>query len=58
LSEVQGGEAAPGETPLIARQALHAAKLNFDHTRTGERVTFEAPLPEDMQRTLDALRTA
>jgi 23S rRNA pseudouridine1911/1915/1917 synthase len=58
LSEVQGGEAAPGETPLIARQALHAAKLNFDHPRTGERVTFEAPLPEDMQRTLDALRTA
>jgi 23S rRNA pseudouridine1911/1915/1917 synthase len=55
-SEIGGRELEPGEPPLIARQALHAARLTFDHPRTGERVTFEAPLPDDMARTLDALR--
>ncbi|MCA8915192.1 MAG: RluA family pseudouridine synthase [Planctomycetes bacterium] len=55
-SEVMGTEPAPGEPPLIARQALHAAKLEFDHPHTGERVRFEAPLPEDIRRALDALR--
>jgi 23S rRNA pseudouridine1911/1915/1917 synthase len=57
-SEIEGREPEPGEPPLIARQALHAARLTFDHPRTGERVTFEAPLPDDMVRTLDALREA
>jgi len=56
LSEVQDKEPTPGEPPLIARQALHAAKLSFDHPRTGERVSFEAPLPEDFERALAALR--
>lgn len=55
-SEVQGHRAPPGEEPLIARQALHAASIEFDHPRTGERMKFEAPLPDDMQRALDALR--
>jgi 23S rRNA pseudouridine1911/1915/1917 synthase len=55
-SEVQGKAPAPGEMPLIARQALHAAKLEFDHPHTGERISFEAPPPEDFQRALDALR--
>ncbi len=38
------------------RQALHAACLEFDHPDTGERVTVEAPLPDDFQALLDALR--
>lgn len=42
---------------LIARQALHAFQLEFRHPAAGKTVTFEAPLPEDMQRTLDALTT-
>lgn len=41
---------------LIERQALHARRLAFDHPATGQRLEFQAPLPEDMQRTLDALR--
>jgi len=57
-SEVEGREPEPGEPPLIARQALHAARLEFEHPRSGERVSFEAPLPEDIQRTLEALREA
>lgn len=56
LGEVQGREPEPGEPPLIARQALHAAKLTFDHPRTGRRLTFEAPLPEDIKLALGALR--
>lgn len=41
---------------LIRRHALHAFRLTFEHPETGETMTFEAPLAEDMQRTLDALR--
>ena len=31
------------------RQALHAEKLSFKHPATGEMVTTEAPVPDDMQ---------
>ena len=31
------------------RHLLHAAKLSFPHPHTGERMTFEAPMPEDMK---------
>ena len=40
----------------IEGQALHSRTLMFTHPRTGERMEFEAPLPEDMQMILDALR--
>lgn len=40
----------------IKRQALHAAKLTFDHPSSGERVSFEAPVPEDMLFVLGKLR--
>ncbi|MBU2591257.1 MAG: RluA family pseudouridine synthase, partial [Nitrospinae bacterium] len=41
---------------LIDRQALHAAKIQFTHPHTGERLSFEAPLPDDMRLLLDTLR--
>lgn len=34
----------------IGRQALHAARLGFDHPVTGEPMRLEAALPEDMRR--------
>jgi 23S rRNA pseudouridine1911/1915/1917 synthase len=40
----------------IGRQALHAARLAFDHPRTGKRMRFEAPLPADLRRGLEVLR--
>ena len=40
---------------LISRQALHAFRLEFRHPQSGQSRTFEAPLPLDFQRTLDAL---
>jgi 23S rRNA pseudouridine1911/1915/1917 synthase len=38
------------------RQALHAAKLAFDHPRTAERVALESPAPPDFAQLLEALR--
>ncbi len=38
------------------RQALHAAKLAFDHPRSGKRLIFESPVPPDFARLLAALR--
>ncbi len=40
----------------LGRQALHAARLGFEHPGTGEELEFESDLPADMQRLLDALR--
>ncbi len=36
------------EREVIARPALHSARLSFLHPIRGERLEFEAPLPEDM----------
>ncbi len=42
------------ETPdLIARPALHAARLELTHPVTGEPLSFTAPLPEDMTTVLE-----
>ncbi|MDT2023383.1 RluA family pseudouridine synthase [Methylocella sp. CPCC 101449] len=41
----------------LGRQALHAAVLGFDHPITGEALTFESELPQDMAVLLEALRT-
>jgi 23S rRNA pseudouridine1911/1915/1917 synthase len=41
----------------LGRPFLHAAQLSFAHPRGGERLTFEAPLPPDLQTVLDALRS-
>jgi len=38
------------------RQALHAWRLSFIHPENGEEVSYEAPLPEDMQRLLNLLQ--
>ena len=38
------------------RQALHAWRLSFVHPESGEEVSYEAPLPEDMQHLLALLQ--
>jgi 23S rRNA pseudouridine1911/1915/1917 synthase len=48
----------PAGPPLLERQALHAASIAIDHPASGERLTFSAPLPSDMERMLAALRSA
>jgi len=37
------------------RQALHSKKLTLSHPRSGELLTWKAPLPNDMMRLLDVL---
>ncbi len=41
---------------LVGRQFLHAARIAFTHPRTGERVEFDAPLPEDLRVALERAR--
>lgn len=36
------------ESPLIARHALHAARLVLPHPKNGEELDVRAPLPDDM----------
>lgn len=43
---------APDSFP---RQALHAKKLAIDHPRTGKRMIFCAPVPDDMVKLLEDL---
>jgi 23S rRNA pseudouridine1911/1915/1917 synthase len=50
------GGAAARAAAAIGRQALHAARLAFDHPRTGRRLVLEAPLPGDFRRALEVLR--
>lgn len=38
------------------RQALHAWRLSFVHPETGEDVSFEAPLPDDMRQLIELLQ--
>lgn len=47
---------SPMKTPFaIKGQALHSHTLEFTHPRTGGRMKFEAPLPEDMHKIITRL---
>lgn len=41
----------------LGRQFLHASLLSFDSPLTGERLTFQSPLPGDLERCLEWLRS-
>ena len=47
---------APEAAAAFARQALHAARLGFEHPVTGQAMAFEAPPPADMAALIAALR--
>jgi 23S rRNA pseudouridine1911/1915/1917 synthase len=49
-------EALAARLQGFRRQALHAEKLTFRHPATGEPVTTDAPMPEDMLGLLHDLR--
>lgn len=62
LSYMDGKQKIPPGHPGIVqaysrlkRQMLHAFQLNLSHPRTGEAMTFEAPVPEDMANFEQAL---
>ena len=60
LSDVDDSVApeTDADRPLIHRQALHARRLGIAHPHSGRPMTFEAPLPPDMQNVLTVLRAA
>jgi 23S rRNA pseudouridine1911/1915/1917 synthase len=56
LSDLVPGLAAEADGLLLSRQALHAHRLRFRHPRKGNLLEVTAPLPAEIQRTLEALR--
>ncbi len=51
------GRARKNKLPLeVPRQMLHAAKLEFTHPDSGKRLSFEAPLFDDMRHLFELLR--
>jgi 23S rRNA pseudouridine1911/1915/1917 synthase len=57
-SDLTGAEHLPDELPLIERQALHARRITIRHPVRNAPATFEAPMPPDMLRLIEALRGA
>lgn len=55
---IPGGasEALAEALRTFRRQALHAARLAFTHPASGAPLTFEAPVPADLERLLALLR--
>jgi 23S rRNA pseudouridine1911/1915/1917 synthase len=51
-----GGELERAFLPRPPRLALHAAILGFVHPATGERVRWEASIPDELARWIDRLR--
>ena len=41
---------------ILPRQALHAKSLAFNHPATGERLSFDSELPEDMKTVIEKWR--
>lgn len=41
---------------ICPRQALHAKTLGFDHPKTGERMNFDSPIPEDLSELIEKWR--
>lgn len=39
----------------LSRQFLHAHKINFNHPKTGEPLSFQSDIPQDLQAILDKL---
>lgn len=52
------GDSVYGRAGGAPRQMLHAHRLTLDHPRTGKSVTFEAPVPADMNLQIEERRRA
>ena len=55
-SWLKGRGSNDGSPEILTRQALHAKRLSLRHPQSGEWMTFEAPIPEDINRTIEVLR--
>jgi 23S rRNA pseudouridine1911/1915/1917 synthase len=50
------GRNRPASFPIPSRQMLHAERLCLTHPLTGKRLSFRAPLADDMKSLLELLR--
>jgi 23S rRNA pseudouridine1911/1915/1917 synthase len=46
-----------GALPVVDRQMLHAKKLGFIHPVKGQYMEFESPIPGDMDRLIQSLKS-
>lgn len=51
-----GDDLYGGSPEQISRQALHCGEMTFSHPVSGETVTVQAPIPEDMQTIIDKIK--
>lgn len=54
MGEIRGG--LPDDQVILHRQALHARRLKLIHPETGKPIEFEAPVPADIEDTLQLIR--
>ncbi len=52
---IAGDSLYGGSTGLISRQALHACHMEFVHPMSGEHMSFDAGLPQDIKSVLETL---
>lgn len=55
-SWLNGMGSIDGSPEILTRQALHACRLTLRHPQSGEIMSFEAPIPDDINRVLEVLR--
>ena len=54
---LEGDDLYGRKSELIDRQALHAYKISFIHPITNKQLEFIAPIPEDMNKISDAIKS-
>ncbi|MFQ5514173.1 MAG: RluA family pseudouridine synthase [Myxococcota bacterium] len=52
---VYGGGRGAARALGLTRQALHATRLGFVHPRSGQRLSFDSPLPPDLAELIEGL---
>ena len=57
-SDVRSLRPGNADDVLMSRQALHSYRISFPYPTDDETMTFEAPMPDDMQAALEAMRHA
>lgn len=49
-----GRKTSRNDRKILSRVFLHAAKISFAHPQTGKQLSFESPLPEELQKVLNS----
>ncbi len=52
-----GRKTSRNDRKLLPRVFLHAAKISFNHPTSGELLSFESPLPDDLNKFLIFLKS-